>query len=80
MFTFCHYGMLKPHTEGLLYVAMEYCNITTCVNFMLLWDTENPDGVNYMLPWDIVTSRRVLTLCYYGILKPHTKGQHHDVC
>ena len=25
-----------------------------------------------MLPWNIVTSRRVLTLCYYGILKTQT--------
>ena len=52
--TSCHYGILKPHTEGQLYVTMGYFNITTCVSFMLLWDTETSYGGSI--------------ICYHGIL------------
>ena len=38
---------------------MRRVNITTCVNYMLAWDTE--------------TSCRGLAICYHGILKLHTE-------
>ena len=52
--TSCHYGILKPHDVYELYVTMGYCDITTCVTFMLIWDCE--------------TSYGGLTIYYHGIL------------